>query len=431
MSDSDLSQIEGLQWLSNWRADNGESSFVVPFPTLRPVNIVFHGSHQFSYGHYGVHLGQEDRLTFLGAEQQKITGHFIDCRADSITFGRRLSARFSPSSARFLSIPQGVAHAFDGLENIFTINAYRLFLPDPADWLAGRTEWDPEADVINVPMNVVDEHIPSFKQNTHEASDAYFRIVADRQRAVIPDIDTEYPFTENVTLQDGSEVRLKLRRRLDAREEIPAWEAVDGIHGVGWAKHPVLPSGPHSGFIPLTDGRPFYIVDHGESRYTHDAYGLHLGQKDCLTFLGPDSQTVGLTLLDCRLGSPSYGIKRSLSFIPNAQRMLVIPNGVAHAFDGLDRVFTLNQPQIFFDDEAAYEPGHDVIDLPLHGPAPGFMVSEKPAPVEWYERLVLSQLDLLSQPPEHSTPVVLLTKDADGSPVRVALRRKRVAGVAN
>ena len=59
--------ITGLQWVERWTISNGQTdSCVVPFATSFPVNIVTHGEQQFDYGQYGVHLGQQDSLTFLG-----------------------------------------------------------------------------------------------------------------------------------------------------------------------------------------------------------------------------------------------------------------------------------------------------------------------------------------------------------------------------
>jgi hypothetical protein len=81
--------IIGLKWLKRVRLDNGGSSFVVPFPDTHPVNIVDHGFSMFNYGQYGIHIGQADVLTFLGDHEHMITAHFIDCRAQSETWGVR------------------------------------------------------------------------------------------------------------------------------------------------------------------------------------------------------------------------------------------------------------------------------------------------------------------------------------------------------
>src|SRR4051794_4245415 len=110
---NELDQIKGLRWEARFRLDNGDNSYVVPFPTLNPVNIVYHGAQKFEYGHYGIHLGQEDRLTFMGDSHKSIQAFFIDCREKSLTRGQRIVTQFTPSTARTLCIPAGVAHSFE------------------------------------------------------------------------------------------------------------------------------------------------------------------------------------------------------------------------------------------------------------------------------------------------------------------------------
>ena len=130
--------ILGLRWEENKRIDNGTDSFVVPFPSTRPVNLVFHGEEPFEYGHYGIHLGQEDQLTFLGNSDQEITAYFIDCRDSSSTLHQRFVTQLTPNSGRRLCIPPGVAHAFDGLEGNVraVVRVTGLIVPLPHSRLA-------------------------------------------------------------------------------------------------------------------------------------------------------------------------------------------------------------------------------------------------------------------------------------------------------
>lgn len=422
---SQIATINGLRWEENWRIENGQDSYVIPFPTLNPANIVFHGEEKFDYGHYGIHLGQEDRLTFLGAANQVITAYFIDCRRGSPTLHQRIKLEFHPNSGRTLCIPPGVAHAFDGLETVFTINNYRLFLPDPEEWAAGNTDWNLENDVINIPMDITDADLPILRPNEHEASELFYQIIASHQRATIPEIQYVYPFTEDVTLDNGQSVRLLFRQKQKQSLAIPEWKAIEGIDGVGWQKHLLLPSGEHSGFIPLLDARTFYVVDHGEIEYSHDAYGIHLGQEDRLSFLGPSNQQVQLTLVDCRQGSKTHHQKVTITFTPDPRRYLVIPPGVAHCFVGLEKVFTINRPKIFVTNEQEYQPGNDVIDWPLdRTDFPTLQVHETPASREFYHHQKLAQEELLATPVQHSTPLVLMTEDSTGNSVRVALRKR-------
>lgn len=419
--------IADLTWRLNWRIPNGGESFVVPFPTLRPATIVFHGEDTFQYGHYGIHLGQADILTFLGPATQEITGHFIDCRAGSATVGVRETRTWQPGSRRNLYIPAGVAHAFDGLEHIHTLNTYELFLPEPKAWLSGQLDWRAEADVINLPMTVPDEDVPLFTANSHAASEVWYQLVARQQAEALPQIEHEYPFTNDVTLDNGEKHRIELRKRRDkSTQSVPEWEPVKNIDGVGWVAHPVFWSGPKSGFVPLVDARPLYFVDHGTAHYAHDAYGIHLGQEDHLTFVGPHDQTVTLRLADTRKHSATFGHEVTVAFQPSALRYLKIPNGVAHAFDGLENITTFNRASTFLPENGEIETGSDVIDWPLHQrPYPALEPYLRPADQRFYQRQVAEQQQaMLAGPVESSTPAVLLTQDTNGNSVRVALRKK-------
>lgn len=110
---------------------------------------------------------------------------------------------------------------------------------------------------------------------------------------------------------------------------------------------------------------------------------------------------------------------------PDPLKYLVIPNGVAHAFEGLERIYTINRPRILVADVRDYRPGNDVIDWPLdRTDYPVLSVSTQEASSEFYEAQVSSQRELMTAPPMHATPMVLVTTDDEGRPVRVALRKR-------
>ncbi|GGJ49271.1 dTDP-4-dehydrorhamnose 3,5-epimerase family protein [Pseudomonas avellanae] len=74
----------------------------------------------FHYSTYGIHVGQDDRLTFMGDSRTQIDVFFVDCREGSATLHQIVRLRFKPSLERRLVIPRGVAHTFDNLEGIVT-----------------------------------------------------------------------------------------------------------------------------------------------------------------------------------------------------------------------------------------------------------------------------------------------------------------------
>lgn len=419
----ELGAIAGLHWKENWRVANGGPSYVVPFPRTRPTTIVYHGNEPFSYGHYGIHLGQQDRLTFLGRPDQIITARFLDCRKGSPTARKQLEVKFSPSSRWELNIPPGVGHTFSGLENIVTLNNYDLFLPEPEDWLSGNTDWDIDTDILNVAEDFDPANLKLFRENAQPASDVFYRIVADKQKAGIPLVDTSYPYTHEHKTDSGTTYLLKIREKSE-RSNVAQWQPIEDIPGLGWSSNPVMESGPKSGFVPLTACRPYYVVDHGFSdEYTHDAYGIHLGQQDRLIFLGPETCSAHVEFVDCRINSPVVHKKVRVAFAPDATKTLVIPPGVAHRFEHLEGVFTLNHGDIFLSETKEYEPGNDVIDWPISNATfPVLEPNHLPAPESYYRLLASSQEALRLTKSHTSTPVVFLAKDDSGNEVRIAMR---------
>jgi dTDP-4-dehydrorhamnose 3,5-epimerase-like enzyme len=419
--------IKGLHWRSRWRMNNGQpDSFVVPFPTNYSANLVYHGHTEFDYGHYGIHLGQEDRLTFLGPQAKTIRADFIDCRDGSPTLHTRFSMEFAPGSARTLYIPPGVAHTFYGLEAVHTINEYGLFLPDPELWASRQSAWQPGNDIVNIPLDIRDEDLPTFQANAHPASSEFYAVMAGRQKQAIPKLTTEFPMAQDMVV-DGKSVRVALKARLKVSETIPEWEPVGEIAGVGWQRHLNVVTGEHSGIVPIPGPQVFYVVDHGELTYAHDSYGIHLGQQDRLTFVGPADHEVTVNMLDCRAGSPTLHRTMSHVFRPSPRRFLVIPPGVAHGFVGLEKVYTINRPGAFTKADGSYKPGTDVIDWPMdRTPLPVLTPYPRPAEDSFYHRQAAAQIQLSMEKVTHDTPKVqIVTDPKTGKQHRVVLRRRR------
>jgi dTDP-4-dehydrorhamnose 3,5-epimerase-like enzyme len=332
--------------------------------------------------------------------------------------------RFAPSSDKILNIPPGVAHTFD-TRAVSTLNWYSMMLPDAEDWLSSKSEWTIQGDIINIPMDVPDEDIPSFQANRQPASELFYGLVAEEQRRTLVGLSHEYPFTQDVTFTDGSQERLKFWRRLDNRRRMADWEPIEGIGDAGWRANLVVWTGDVSGYVPLIDRRPKHLIDHGETIYTHDAFGIHTGGDDHLLFTGPSHLRARCELVDCRKGSKTVHQTASFDFSPNPLRTLVIPRGVAHRFEHMEGIYTINQPLTYLPKEGEYEPGHDVIDWPIERrPFPELEANDILADDKYYKDLVLRQAAALTEPPRHATPSVLLAHDAEGKPVRLAIRER-------
>jgi len=419
-------EIDGLRFEELWSIPNGEDSYVIPIATLRPTNIVFKGDAPFSFGHFGAHLGQEDRLVFLGPKDNTITAFFLDCRASATSYKVRMEIKFAPSSTRLLVIPPGVAHAFDTVATT-TLNLYRMFIPEPSEWLSGRSKWTVAGDIVNVGHDVADEDVPDFVPNSHAASEVFYQLIADQQRQDLAGLKHEYPVTHEFSLADGQSTELKLWKRLGDRPIPPDWEPIEGIEGAGWRGNLVVWTGERSGYVPLLDARPRHLIDHGEKQeYTHDAFGIHIGGVDHLTFIGPTTLQASIELVDCRRGSPSLHNSVKFSFSPNPLRTLVIPQGVAHRFEHMEGIYTINQPLTYLPAEGVnYQPGNDVLDWPIDKrPFPILEIYTAPADVSYYRALVSAQQSMTASPPTHSTPSIMQSHDAEGKPVTVAIRKR-------
>jgi dTDP-4-dehydrorhamnose 3,5-epimerase-like enzyme len=405
----------------------------VPFATTDLIHLVYHGDEEFAHRRYGVHRGLEDHLTFLGSPAKQARGYFIDCRTDSRTRGVRVALDFSPDPTQMLTIPCGVGHGFEGLEGVYTLNHLRAYLPHPSLLLTEQNPWATGADIYNFPYDILDEDLPKIVPNPFPASETFYEVLSEMQKATLGTIEYEFPHTEDVIEPDGRAVTLMFKKRLSEQQALPDWTPIDGIAGLGWQKHLLVWAGPDAGYAApdagyaaLADPTPLQVISHGEDHYVTDAYGIHLEWEDRLTFVGPPDQMITIHFIDCRKGSPTAGRGTSHRFFPSPLQMLIIPPGVAHAFDGLERVFTVNRPVRRAGRTDNFEPGNDVIDWPLaKRPSPRFTIAPAEFDFAYYRELAERQrLYLASRQDQLSTPSVLLVPDGRGGQVSVALRRQ-------
>jgi dTDP-4-dehydrorhamnose 3,5-epimerase-like enzyme len=421
--------IEGLCWESMPFIENGVDSGVVPFPTTDLVHLVYHGDRPFAHGRYGLHRGLEDHLTFLGSTSTQAQGFFVDCRRGSPTLHRQITLDFTPSSRRTLIIPCGVAHGFKGLEGVYTLNSFKAYLPPPEHLLTAQNPWATGVDIYNFSYDTPASNLPIVDTNIHPASPVFYEILSEMQKATLGTIEYEYPHTEDITDENGDTVTLMIKKRLLPEQQLPEWEPIEGIEGVGWRKHLLVWSDSNAGYAALVDAAPIQVIDHGENFYSTDAYGIHLEWEDRLTFVGPSDRTVRIKLIDCRQQSKTRSREVTYEFKPSPLRMLIIPPGVAHAFESLEHIFTINRPSRSAGDPETFEPGNDVIDWPLDKrPAPLFDIEAREFQFAYYQQLVKYQKDYLAVRDDNlSTPSVLLVNDGSGNQVRVAIRRNTIS----
>jgi hypothetical protein len=218
--------------------------------TAKPFYLVYHGKKPFSYPHYGVHLGQEDRLTFIGDLKQPIEGLFVDCRLNSPSWGERQTIQFHPDVHQTLIIPPGVGHAFRGLEDVFTINDYHLFLPQLENLLSGNTQWTPEADVLNI--NLDDAKTPTLSVNTEIASDLYYNALSYHYKTQLSNGRRQYPIVRQITIEGRDKLVRFTPRINNIAQPMPT---------VGnWQAHVTVDSGDESGVILFDRSRTIVVT---------------------------------------------------------------------------------------------------------------------------------------------------------------------------
>ncbi|WP_428241169.1 dTDP-4-dehydrorhamnose 3,5-epimerase family protein [Gynuella sp.] len=415
--------IEGLRWIERKTFNNGsELSYVVPFSNIRPTNIVYHGHSPFSYQQYGIHLGQADVLTFLGDESKKITAYFIDCRMDSPTFRRRYSEEFSPSEHRTLYVPPGVAHSFSGLEYVYTINSYQILLPAPDK--IDSTEWTPENDIVNIPIDIEDGDIPAIQANTEKASSQLYQLISSYQETQMSHDNLLHPEERKVTLGSGEELKLIFRKQSENMAKPAPVEEDLGIQGLKIKRLKSVKTGEESKIVSIVGGCPYYVVSHHGDSYNFDSYGMHKGQEDHLTFLG-DNKIIKAFFVDCREGSETLHKKIQIDIPASPDHELIIPPGVAHAFNGLEGVYTFNRPVIYLNQHEHYVPAHDTHEWSIHEKNPPVIKPNIiPADHDFYIALAQRQSDELEQSSSSlGAPKAIETTDEFGNPVRVLLRK--------
>jgi hypothetical protein len=160
MSILDITPIDGLYIESNLYTASDDGTYYTIIASEGPgvTDVVTHGP-EFKYRHYGIHVAQTDRLTFFGDMKRTIAGHFVDCRAGSATLHKYVMLEFAPDPTRKLYIGRGIAHTFDGLEDIVT--------RDEPEWFIsrGNPDYNIANDVINVPRDTDLDEFPSVQIN--------------------------------------------------------------------------------------------------------------------------------------------------------------------------------------------------------------------------------------------------------------------------
>jgi len=230
----------------------------------------------FAYGTYGIHVGQDDRLTFFG-DGQPIDAYLIDCRANSPTLGSEIAISFRASPYRVLVIPAGVAHTFDGLSGVVTRD-------EPVWYADNNPDWDPDNDLISFPRDALTA--PVVQVNTRKLPVAAHLLVSKMSQVANGANHAAYSARYRVNL--GGETRYV--------KVTPDWSGVPSLAGLtGFPATAELNNyaltGPKSfTIVPSTDSCTSDVIELLGEGMEPERFVSHRLSERVLTWIGGTGQ---------------------------------------------------------------------------------------------------------------------------------------------
>jgi dTDP-4-dehydrorhamnose 3,5-epimerase len=212
-------RIDGLEWRENLVAqtpnDDRGSHYYVIANTSSGISDILYYPYDEPPTWLGLHIGQDDMLTFLGDPNIQILGHFVDCRAGSRTLHRRVILQFSPNPTKHLFIHRGIAHTFTGIANVTVRTESAYFMPEEDVSAEDSSYYELSSDSTMFRGDDDPSSFPTVHPNPLPLPDEALSFILHRQQEVISVRKELVPFS-NVTVLNGEEQRIRLtpkRRR--------------------------------------------------------------------------------------------------------------------------------------------------------------------------------------------------------------------------
>lgn len=339
--------IPGLEFCENLIRTLSESQSwfsmkVSSSPGPLVSDFVTHGP-EFEYSTFGIHVGQDDRLTFFGPSDSMITGHFIDCRAETPTPHLAASYTFHASARRRLVIPRGVAHTFDGLAGIVT--------RDEPVWYSGQNNphWNVNNDLISILRTASDfPTVPTneFKlpENLHVYMTRLSQAVLDNPRAystrfllTINGEEKYVMFQETTWDQDGQALQ-------------PLIEAAQGP-GISAHRSKYAITGRASWtLVPNTSSGVADVLHLKASAHSPSSSGelfVHRRTRKWYTILTEEGSQIEIDAIDLRPSSQSFMAHWHVSTICDPRVSFVIEPGVAYSFSATKDLWVRSENEVF------------------------------------------------------------------------------------
>lgn len=290
-------------------------------------DFVTHQAH-FAYDTYGIHVGQDDRLTFFGGHGQTILGHFVDCRKDSETLGAQLTVEYNPSYKRRLVIPRGVAHTFDHLDFIVT--------RDEPVWYTDfhNPDWDINNDLISIPRALEGYEIPKIKVNPYKLPFEGHVLFSKIQQELLQQ-PKRYAKREKIEESDFSSYQLTENESWkDKRNEYEYLIGMNsGIDGLVFEKNSYALTGSKSYTIVPSTNSCLSDVIAIDFRYTNPYFWVHFRQSTIVTILDREKSSLKMDFCDLRK-DVSFRTTQTVHFLCDPRVRIRIPAGVCYCFNG-------------------------------------------------------------------------------------------------
>jgi len=339
--------IHGLEFLENLVTPLGDlgswfSLKVCSSPGPLVSDFVTHGP-EFEYSTLGIHVGQDDRLTFFGPSDALITGHFVDCRAETATPHLAVTYTFHASARRRLVIPRGVAHTFDGLAGIVT--------RDEPVWYSGENNphWNVNNDLISILRTASD--FPTIPTNEFKLSEELHVYMTRLSQAVL-DSPRAYSTRFKLTI-DGEEKYVMFQETTwdqNGRALEPIIEASQcpGISAklsryaiTGKASWTLVPN-TGSGVADV-----LFLKARTHSPDPSDELFVHRRTRKWYTFLTEEGSQIVIDAIDLRPSSKTFMTSWRMVTVCDPRVSLVIESGVAYSFSASKDLWVRSETEIF------------------------------------------------------------------------------------
>ncbi len=306
----------------------------------------------FTYSTFGIHVGQDDRLTFMGGNGRPIVAECIDCREGSPTLHQHLRFSFMPRPDRKLIIPRGVAHTFDNLEFVVTRD-------EPvwhSDW--NNPDWNVDNDLVSIPRKAPPSQWPVVRPNRFLLPDDVHCLLSRMSQTLLEN-PTAYlaRYKVRVANQD-TYVAFEPETWAEDRVALETLLKPSGHDGVTFIKSRYALTGPQSWTLVPSTGAcvaDVLLLSATASQLAEPV--LHTRTRKYLTLMGPQNADVTLETVDCRQGRNPDRKPTLTTLKVDPRRVIVIDPGVSYAFRTSVDILVRSEQDVFV---AADEPRSDL-----------------------------------------------------------------------